>query len=489
MERTVGFLIEADKRGLETTLKSGLENIRSFIKQSEGTPLRWDKIFAAKIPQAVIGVIASSFAAGIANALKAQEEMAKGGANVGKTMEEMNEMFSSAAKSISSTGVSSFEEVAGAISSAYKVLRDESLAEEVGKQAAATADASHGLISLSEATNAYVRLIQMWGITTVPDARKAIEELYDAQAESTLSFGEFTKSIIDSGVAMKDVMDVGELSAQFAALTRAMPGEEALDVFNTIMNAAAGVSTTGIAFATLVEGGVEPLKRVLKDEGLGKITEDFQNVLKSAGPYAAIFARELGLDNENAALLLSSMEGLNSEVDRYYNMIRENITTPTKALEENMTAIDKLKNSWNSLGNVLKTIIERLGIIEVITEAISSFASTLKILSGTTEPEDLTEKEREAVKNINESGLYLPFGMSNWLQNKYGNVESESLNYTPVSESIRDLISELRASNSVKSSSYSITNTFVMSGNEFQNYSPSIGNDLANRMYEKLVAS
>ena len=121
MEKTVGFLIEADKRGLESTLKSGLENIRSFIKQSEGTPLRWDKIFAAKVPQAVIGVIAASFAAGIANALKAQEEMAKGGADVGKTMEEMNEMFSSAAKSISSTGVSSFEDVTAAISSAYKV--------------------------------------------------------------------------------------------------------------------------------------------------------------------------------------------------------------------------------------------------------------------------------------------------------------------------------------------------------------------------------
>lgn len=302
---TLQVLIEADARGLETTMKKAIDIATGAVGEINKQEVDWTSIFSRSVSPAIISSVASMFAFAIAQSVQFQTAMAQTGTAAGESSQQIAQM-SQQALDMSKNVPASAEELAGTMTQVSAIFGTNTAATQEITQAIAELAAS-GFGSLNDITQVSMDLFRQWGVTTSDEAIQVLTDLMHAAQgtkESIPSIGQqfaaVTPPLIEAGMHLKDFNNI--LSG-FAAQVQTVGPDQAKAVFEAIATGASDASSPMAIFG----GGVEKLRSSLRDNGGLDVIQRLSTV------FSRQFGDNVGLIAKSFGLTATQVEGLINE--------------------------------------------------------------------------------------------------------------------------------------------------------------------------------
>ena len=286
--------IVADASSIQAVLKKTESLVTQFVGGINEQGIDWTSILSKTAGPAVLGSIATMFSLALAQALNFQTTMAQTSATSSDAFAGMGNVVKNNAVAIGDSTLQSAGEVAisqGMIVSAF----GKSTPMLNTMVTAAGELATMYSMPLSTATQDLITLFKDWGITTLPAATEAIDALYVGAKNSGMGFGEFIKTLSDSGPAMSAIMTLKQASYGLSTLgsTSGMTVAQVEEMWGSIAKAIQNPYDKLNLFMQLQNGMT--VSADAQKNGVIKAYEDIVTGVQKSGATAQILYSQFGI--------------------------------------------------------------------------------------------------------------------------------------------------------------------------------------------------
>lgn len=366
-------------------VKAGINKISSFVTDLQKNKVDWTDLLTGLLdPAAIVGEIGALFTASIASVADFQAAAQGAMADSSSAFADGANGMTGSAISISSKTGTAAGDVMTALGGLAKSWTDVNMITAIATDASELAAA--GLGKASDIAQSFSDVLKAFGITDVPTAKKAMEVLYTAARNSSLSFSDFTKTMTVNASSMK----ANNITLQEAANTLSvfstqsgLTGEQATSAFNQISKAISGTDIESRVIIESFKGVLPALKSGDLLGAIGAVEAGFRN--------GGIAAQQLGL---KAGISGATIVQLGTTTVDSFKEIQKQMEILT-GLEEKLgeklnaptTATTELAKEWQKLSTAfLQTFgwVGSVGIgflktaLEMLTETVQQFGSLEK---------------------------------------------------------------------------------------------------------------
>lgn len=372
---TLKILIEADTAGLTSQLKRATNNIVNFVGSMNKQEINWTSILSRTISPAIISGIASTFALALSQSMTFANAMTQTANISTEAFGENSSAAKAAALDIQASTGASASSVAESIGIATRSLKDyaagQALVAEAAKYSLVTG------IPLLELVNELTPVMEQWGITDATEIKNTIEDLFGVAAQGKVSISSLLSAMSDTGPMLKGKTSILEASSALEAFSNqaGMTAPSAISIFKKIASAAFGDIKDQAQLSAM---GVGNIKKAVEDGGMTKAIANLESSFNRLGNTSkVILAQNAGFDDKTVANLVSASKSY-STIAKDSKIISENASTLGKNIENNLSASNKLQVAWGALKTQLIGIMEKSGVFDTITEAMTYLADLLK---------------------------------------------------------------------------------------------------------------
>lgn len=414
----------ADKKGLESALKSASNTMAQFVDRANSNKIDWTKIMTATLsPGTIIAEIGALFSLAVASAAGFQEAMANTGAQSTDAFRGANSAISDAAVGISDATGQSAGDVAQALGIAAKGFSDLSIQSEIVNEASMMA--SRGIGTVTQNTEMLVDALRAWGITTAPAAQQAMDKLAVAAINSGIDFATFARTITDQAPNLKASMDFNTaVSSLYAMSTQAgITGTQAVAMFTNIGNAiGAPLSQAGLLLKNI--GGIEG---AIKAEGVvGAFDKITQYLSSKSTPAAHALGEAMGFTAMQVDILKNTTLADLAQMDQKFVDMKNNQETFSQVFKDTDNAISEMHRAWANFVNALATSGPAKAGVDQLTNSLREMTD---IIHNSREGWDELKATFESMKLL---ALQVPTDLKNAVdaQNQQADTTSKYLNLT-----------------------------------------------------------
>lgn len=342
---TLQVLVEADARGLETTMRRVIDTATGAVNEINKQEVDWTSIFSRAVSPAIISGVASVFAMAISQSMQFQQAMATTGTAAGQSASQIGQM-SQAALDMSTKVPSSAADIATTMTQVSAIFGTNTQATQDVTQALAMLSAS-GFGPLTEITTTAMELFREFGVTTEADAVSVLTSLMHAAegAKETIpALGEQFSAFASQLPAVATTVGSfnGEIST-FAAEVKNMGANQAGQIFDALAKAAQGAAPQ---MAAVGLGAQSVVSSLVNNGGLDAISRA-SGVLEKMGPQAALVATSLGLSAAQVEAFQRNSQHLPQIADD-----EKTIATSTQTIADayglSNSALRQLMLDWNT---------------------------------------------------------------------------------------------------------------------------------------------
>ena len=344
------ILIDADSKGIESTLKKTLQIVTGTVGQMNKQEVDWTSIFTRAVSPALIGGIASMFAFAIGQSLQFQQAMNTTGTAAGESSLQIAQTGQAALGMADNTGQSA-QNIANAmlqVSSIFGVNTDAT--NEVTQALTQLSDSGFG--SLNDIVSATIPLFKEFGVTTSQQAVAMLTSLMhgaEASKESiaTLAgqFGQFSPALVAAGA---NVSSFNGLISDFAGRIQSLGLANAQAVFQAIADSA--MKPTG-PFELLGQN-IKKVQDSIQSGDLTGLVDNLSKKLQSMGNISQLVATNMGLSADQVTQFQISAKNL-SKTDTDIKNVATSTQTIGDAWNQSDTAVREFTRLWNNLVDIM----------------------------------------------------------------------------------------------------------------------------------------
>lgn len=342
---TLQIFVEADARGIETTLKKVLATATGTVNQINKQEVDWTSIFTRSVTPAIISGVASMFAFAIAQSVQFQQAMLTTGTAAGESASQIQQT-GDAALNLSKTVPASAADIAAAMAQVSAIF---------GVNTQATKDivdamtklSTAGFGNLNDIVSASMDIFRQWGVTTSDDAVSVLTSLMhgaegarESIPQLAAQFGQVSPPLIQAGVQLTEFN--GILSS-FSSEIKNIGAASTLAMFQSIADGASNAASPVAIFG----GGVEAIRKSLKDNGGLDVIKKLSDV------FSTQFGNNVGLIAKNFGMSATEVEGLINSgrqfptISKDASEIAKNAQTIGQAFDQSNGVLNKLSILWN----------------------------------------------------------------------------------------------------------------------------------------------
>ena len=368
---TLEILIEADVRGLESQLRSGMEQVIGFINKMNSSEVNWTKILSESISPAIISGIASTFALAIAGAVQFQDKLINVSNSTASTAGQTNAQISDSVLGMGAAIGASAGDSAIAYTAFTKMFNSSTDASQAMTDAQNLAIAAH--MTLGQVIQLIMPLFDNWGVTTLPQAEKAMTGLANAAGVGKFSLTELVDTISAGGATLRSSTDITTTSLQLQNLSN-QAGEtksSTKDLFDSMLQYMAQPTNT----ITMMSGGVTGLGKTIESDGVMGAISRLGTTIENLGPLAT------GSMGVTTALF----QDFGRVTDDVTKIVEEdtkkqiaNLASLEAQAKKNTTTTQALATQWNIFTDKL---LQKIG-IPIITDLTTGLTVLNDLLSG-----------------------------------------------------------------------------------------------------------
>lgn len=387
------ILITGDTAGIATAVKKSLNIVQGGVKEMNKQEVDWTGIFSRAVSPAIISGVASIFAYAISQSMSFQTAMNQTGTAAGFSTDQIK-ATSAAALDMSKTLPSSAEDLGAAMAQISALFSTTADQQEI--VAAMAQLAASGFGNLNDIVSTSVDLFRKWGVTTTADAITVLTQLMHGAEAAKESIPELAHQFasFDPNLAGAKLSDFNQILSSFSAEVQTIGAQGAQQIFAGLASGASDAS----APMALLGGGVEAVRRSLKENGGLDVIQKVSNVLSTQfGNNVGLIAKNFGLSADNVDALINSGKQFPT-IAANAQLIANNTQQIADAYRQSDSATRELMKDWNQLkvlavelGNGLAPLGTLLGSIFVnaatdardfFTDVSDGFSSMLSLFYG-----------------------------------------------------------------------------------------------------------
>jgi hypothetical protein len=371
---TLTILIEADSRGLESQLKSGLTKVSSFIDTMNSQQVNWQSILAGSLDASIISGVAASFAEAISQAVQFQSAALNLNNTGGGAADNLSGSLGSLSGSMTDLAQNSGASL-GDATSAFEAFTKAGLDSAAANTAVTDAAgiARDTGESLASVVTELVPLFQNWGVTTTTGVTDALTGMVNAAQNGQFSFDELASTISSQGGNLEGKTDIKDVAIDLATLsTQSGLSKSAItDAFTAIGNSA----TDQLSQMNILSGGIGKISADITSGRNGLITA-FTNIKTTLDSFPQSVQTNIGNSMGLATATVgkfstSSVKDFKDTMIAAQNL-DNNLKDLTTDLALHETQVNKVQVAWNDVITELDKFIVPAGL-----NAISTIFTTI----------------------------------------------------------------------------------------------------------------
>jgi hypothetical protein len=369
------ILIDADSKGIESTLKRTLQIVTGTVGQMNKEEVDWTSIFTRAVSPALIGGIASMFAFAIGQSLNFQEAMNTTGTAAGESSGQIAQTGASALSASSAVGQSA-QNIANAMLQVSAIFGTNTDAtNEVTQAMTQLADSGFG--SLNDIVAATIPLFQQFGVTTSDQAITMLTDLMhgaEASKESISAlagqFIQFSPALVAAGASFSSF---NGLISDFAGRVQSLGLAGADAAFKALADSA----NSPVGPMELLGQNLTTVKTSITSGDITGLIDNLSKKLFSMGSSAQIVATNMGLSADQVNLLQAAFKKLpTTDADI------KNTATSTQSIHDAWLQSDSAIREFTADWNKLVALVTSGTIGNAMTQIGKTIGSTLDSLTS-----------------------------------------------------------------------------------------------------------
>lgn len=455
------ILISADAKGIDRVLKSTLQTVMGTVDKINSQEVDWTSIFTASVSPAIIAGVASTFAYAISNAVNFNAALATSGTAAGDSASQIAQV-GQAALQASTQVPASAEDMASAMLKLSAIFTNVNDQQKIAQLMAELAASGFG--DLNDIVNSSTQIFKDFGVTTTDEATSVLTDLMHSAEGAKESipalvdqFSPFDAQLVASGL---NVGDFNSILATFSSEIKNVGSANASQIFSALTTALSGTNPA----LNVLFGSVQNIKKSLVDDGGISAIQMVSSKLAEMGPSAALVATNLGLSAQQVAIFQENSSKF-PKIASDAKDVANNTQSITDAFGQSNTAVNKLKEDWNTVRDEL-LIPAGNALAQGIVDWIDGLSTVLFKISQI--PAAMQNAVSASVKSLNllgsvfKSQFEIPPGMTDKISNT-----STTADTTPTSliTALNDLTSTIKGNAGGISASPQATVNLSFTGN------------------------
>jgi hypothetical protein len=410
---TLQILIEADKSGLETQMKSAGNTVSRFVQGMNAQSINWKNIFTSALTPSLIAGVAAMFALALTNFLKFSTATSQATAQSATAFTEGASIMGENAMDIAEATGLSANKIAGALGIASKTFKDTALQEAIVTEAAMLAKRGFG--ELNDITIKLTSTLDAWGVRTLPEAQTQMDKLVFAARNSKLPFSDFVTLISDSGVALRGTGVSLSDAANFLSAFSSQAGVTAEVTKDTFKRMTEAVKDP-LDMLNLMAGGPGKIRDAIEKAGISAAFELIAETIRKQPTVAAQkLGQQMGLTTDTVVTFREKSIINLQAVDEQIKVLEQSWVAFQKTFHDTDTILDYISRAFETLKNTANRSFKILGeniaamwkeagknvgsFVKEVDEALTSVEKKVGLVP--TYPESiLTPEAQAAAKNL-----------------------------------------------------------------------------------------
>lgn len=345
------IMIEADARGIESTLKKTLGIVSGTIGQMNKQEVDWTSIFTRAISPAIISGVASVFALAISQSLAFQQSMNTTGTAAGESAGQIAQTGQAALNMSANLGQSAgnIANTMLQVSSIFGANTQDT--KDVTQAMSELADSGFG--SLNDITQSTIVLFKEFGVTTRSQAIDMLTSLMHAAQGAKESipaiaqqFGQFAPALVAAGASVKSF---NGLIASFGGIIESAGLPAANAQFTALASSANNVVGP---MELLGVSSLPGIKSAIQNGDLVGLLDKTATKLHDMGSNAYLVATAFGFSKDQIDQFNIRAKNF-PQVDKDTKAIAVSTQSIADAWNQSDNAIREFTKLWNNLASIM----------------------------------------------------------------------------------------------------------------------------------------